>query len=471
MKALILTQSLRPFIVTLGVASVNIRYQTCAPLWIGFSDLKFMPMGENNEAKQSSVARGRWKLLRNALLDNRSPTRSSKIDVSRHSIHSFGGYRMLPSQWVTAKQGEDEDYETLLENLCNANHDFIYSLQDIPRLIQVMEALGVDTINSPIRCQCDRDTTDVSAALPSGWNIEFLSNYDVTGSSSLYRIRRDRSISSSEFGIKAYRNGHDSTSTTLFVHERRIQRNTLQDLVRHRTTGIDNTGNVCIWDAAQTLAWVMSTLQDRAEIETCDSAVILELGAGMAALSSLMMLKQWKRRGLTPKVVITDGQMESVENNVINRLLLEPELRSHVECLLLPWSLDVNMTESIQATTTLVADCTHFEEYHGELFWTMLFQTAVGGSMYLCQPKRGKSWLNFAFMVEKVNECSASPVVEVTELTFTELEQKKMESDPKTTGFRADIHHPHIFSFLKLRQETWNDQQIIMETIHSRKKE
>jgi hypothetical protein len=340
------------------------------------------------------------------------------------------------------------------------------------------------------------------------------------GSSTVYRIQLDVAATSTtdnkdrgprpapdprwtDFGIKAYRcpsecgDGDDDSCAipnvvvVTYIHERRRRRTTLQDLVRHRTTGIDNTGSVCVWDAAQTLAWYLcctrhalfleqtTTVNNANQLEQDQLPTVLELGAGMAALSSLMILKHLDERYKKKvKVVISDGQPECVENNKINCLLLESELRSRVECVLLPWSLSVSDTmPSIQATATLIADCTHFDQYHGELLWTMLYHTAVGGTIYLCQPRRGKSWSMFAALMEAVNRHAAgtvtaapSPIVLVQQVALAELDVKRdaYESQSSTNGFRSDVHHPFLYRVKKLRTETENDKQSIVAAISIR---
>jgi Lysine methyltransferase len=448
-------------------------------------------MGHHADQTKSSLARGRWKLLRNALLlDPTVPVGTAAIDDDCHtSIHSFPGYQMLQSIWVDGNEPHGTEECHSLMRIIGGKAG--YTREDLPRLNRVLQAIrwraGLE-----ISLKCDyRTMTDSSFLdLPLDWRAE---PSEDGSSTTVYCIKKldettrahdpddpyPRHPQSTDFGIKAYRCANDcDNGVVIYIHERRRQRTTLRDLVRHRATGIDNTGSVCVWDAAQTLAWYLCThLFDPMTMIGADQQqnelIVLELGAGMAALSGLMMLQQlshWHQSKM--KLFISDGQPECVENNKINCLLLEAELRSRVECVLLPWSLFVPTTmASIQATTTLIADCTHFEQYHGELLWTMLYHTAVGGTIYLCQPRRGQSWATFAALLETLNHnhvsAAAAPIVQVQQIALVELDTKRteFESQSSTNGFRSDVHHPYIFSVKKLRTETENDKKTIIESL------
>jgi hypothetical protein len=475
----------------------------------------------------TGLARGRWKLLRDALLDaaaaapagNNAPA-PANITIDGHnscSIHSFPGYQMLQSKWVDGDEPYgNEDIQALKRIMGGADYAG-HTRDDWSRLIRVLQALRWRGLDITLKCNAGTvREPPVLGDMPLGWRLSELSE---DGSSTVYRIQLDVAATSTtankdrgpppapdpqwtDFGIKAYRcpsdcgDGDDDSCAApnvvvTYIHERRRRRTTLQDLVRHRTTGIDNTGSVCVWDAAQTLAWYLcctrhgllleqtTTVNNAVQLEQNQVVTVLELGAGMAALSSLMILQHLSERHQKKvKVVISDGQPECVENNKINCLLLESELRSRVECVLLPWSLSVSTTmPPIQATATLIADCTHFDQYHGELLWTMLYHTAVGGTIYLCQPRRGKSWSMFAALMEAVNRHAAgtvtaapSPIVLVQQVALAELDVKRdaYESQSSTNGFRSDVHHPFLYRVKKLRTETENDKQSIVAAISIR---
>lgn len=440
-------------------------------------------MGHDADLQSSSRARGRWKLLRNALLDDSSAivSSSSRTDmmlINCHSIHSFKGYQMLQTEWVDENERNDIHGVQLLKKLLCDVEGYAYSREDLPRLVRVLQAIRLPREDITLKCELGT-IRDSFGDMPMGWLAEI--SQDSNNNATIWRIKRENvsPMLYTDFGIKSYRCtnvscGGGNDDNVIYIHERRRQRTTLQDLVRHRTTGIDNTGSVCVWDAAQTLAWYVGT--HIAQIISINAKEerelkILELGAGMAALSSLMILKQLHNRHkkkIQAKVFITDGQVESVENNKINLLLLHAELRNNVECLLMPWSFSVSSSTtmaSIQASITLIADCTHFEEFHGELLWTMLYHAAVGGTIYLCQPMRGQSWSNFSALMETINGRSASPIVQVTQIMNSELETKRIDFESKsaTNGYRLDVHHPYIFSVTKLRIETEDDQKSIIK--------
>jgi Lysine methyltransferase len=451
-------------------------------------------MGHHADQTKSSLARGRWKLLRNALLlDSTTVTVGTAVADDCHtSIHSFPGYQMLQSIWVDGDEPHGtEECQSLMRIMSGKAG---YTREDLPRLNRVLQAIRWRGLEISLKCDYRTMRDSTFSDLPLDWRAEPSEDGSSTTVCCIKKLDETttahdlddnlRHPQSTDFGIKAYRcaNDCDNNDVVIYIHERRRQRTTLQDLIRHRATGIDNTGSVCVWDAAQALAWYLCThlLDDQMTMvradQQPDELIVLELGAGMAALSGLMMLQQLCHRHQSKmKLFISDGQPECVENNKINCLLLEAELRSRVECVLLPWSFFVPTTmASIQATTTLIADCTHLEQYHGELLWTMLYHTAVGGTIYLCQPRRGHSWSTFAALLERLNHHNVAvaagttsvvpPMVQVQQIALAELDTKRtvFEYQSSTNGFRSDVHHPYIFSVKKLRTETENDKKIII---------
>jgi hypothetical protein len=295
-------------------------------------------------------------------------------------------------------------------------------------------------------------------------------------------------VKNNEFWLHKYYlpstdNNHNNC-TTLLIRERSLvqQTFTLADLTsHHRDHHIDNTGNVCVWDCEKTLLWAL--LQTN---KTYDK--LLELGAGMAGLVGLGLAATQRAN----HVILTDGNPKSLQSNRIQFRLWEcytqiqdpsPPRRplkgtTTWEVQLLPWVLypyeeDNNTVFQLlhqhPADLTVVSDCTHFEQYHGHLVWTLLQCTAVGGDMYMCHPNRGASLHRFLTMVQFLSQPTTTPsLLSWQELLFDRLNQKHDELSKTNTHYQPNIHRPRIFHLVKQREATEMDRTMIMD--HVKKK-
>ena len=130
----------------------------------------------------------------------------------------------------------------------------------------------------------------------------------------------------------------------------------LSDLISHRyNQGVDNTGNICVWDSEKTLSYLLCHHWEDFHINTIDSVMnssndnstagqrvrILELGTGMAGLSGValglrlastsnkLMVSMHPQSPSSTSVkhkkiidvLLTDGNPASVKNNMINQHL------------------------------------------------------------------------------------------------------------------------------------------------------
>lgn len=162
----------------------------------------------------------------------------------------------------------------------------------------------------------------------------------------------------------------------IWTREPRETRLSLDDLVSHRkNNGVDNTGNICVWDSERTLAYLLyhhfddfftQTAPDNENKSAIAASVllnyntilhpqvddnknhagihILELGTGMAGLSAVALglclaVQQQERGGKMSEdstneneikeiqkkknihVTLTDGNPSGVKNNVVNQYL------------------------------------------------------------------------------------------------------------------------------------------------------
>eukprot|EP00571_Detonula_confervacea_P007456 CAMPEP_0172314910 /NCGR_PEP_ID=MMETSP1058-20130122/23496_1 /TAXON_ID=83371 /ORGANISM="Detonula confervacea, Strain CCMP 353" /LENGTH=458 /DNA_ID=CAMNT_0013028863 /DNA_START=78 /DNA_END=1451 /DNA_ORIENTATION=+ len=248
------------------------------------------------------------------------------------------------------------------------------------------------------------------------------------------------------------------------------QKSTIQSrveaLMSHRNYGVDNTGNVRVWDAEGTLAgFLLSVVLDgddvlggdclsdlrknlrsiltdtsmkdtaRGRKATCN---LLELGAGQAGLAGLAMASASNNHNCSHDterttqmkplhVVLTDGHPKCVENNetcakmipkseVVSRVRIEAHLllwdsssKGADACCQItkvaanPQQVNNGATDKGLYQLCLASDCVHFQEFHDGLLTTIARTLAVGGIALLCQPKRGTSLLNFMTLIDAVN--------------------------------------------------------------------
>ena len=187
----------------------------------------------------------------------------------------------------------------------------------------------------------------------------------------------------------------DQLRNFLFIKERlhTTTKKTLKELTtHHHNQGVDNTGNVCVWDSEQTLAYTLREhaalgnlpwLQDCQKENETDLS-ILELGCGMAGLAGLSILQSLVDQQLQHTVIenakirlwMTDGHPQAVQNNQVHAYLWKqlhgssPDLGDPILCRVLPWSIEpptFSLPKQQQMETippcnvALVSDCTHFQ--------------------------------------------------------------------------------------------------------------
>ena len=370
----------------------------------------------------------------------------------------------------------------------------------------------------------------------------------------------------------------------------------LHELASHNHNNknqIDNTGNVCIWDAEKTLTWALhqelqqqlalrktrnsstaptdpekhpttnwlpllplspshTSEPDTTTTTTMVLGTVLELGAGMAGLAALSLGPYAHR------IVVTDGHLHCVQNNRVSVHLTRAwqatttrtmdhskgsssSWPNRVDCRPLLWTLgdpttptSEDATASTQSSSgandndsatswttnvadlTLISDCTHFEDYHGALLWTLLHCTQVeSGRIWMCQPERGQSLQRFVDLIHAVNKQSTTttttsvtngdtnnttttttthhtPLVQILgEPHFDRLEQLHQhfmgrsqqanqpgEDDTSSTFttmgdpyYRPNVHRPRILVLRKLRPLTDEDRHVILHHLQKRQRQ
>ncbi|GKY90532.1 hypothetical protein MPSEU_000026900 [Mayamaea pseudoterrestris] len=438
-------------------------------------------------------AHGRWNLLRDALLSSKQRQQAedqahhNEHANDSHSIHRFPGYSLIQAQKL-AQESRDvlvekfsvvdaSDWKIWTEQIKSALLVRLALLEETPGKEPSITVSFDFTLSNCSHHQFDESSlVSLQAALSSRLlvklGLEWITVAGTNGNRQLLRINVDRSeleVSSSH-AIMEYL--LPNTHQSILVRQksrRRASKLSLTELASHQFhDGIDNTGNVCVWDAEKTLAWVMLQEQDR----MMNVKIVTELGVGMAGLAALTCATVSSH---IEDLYLTDGHIDCVRNNQVNALLWRlnnNERNTRIHAMQLLWTMDMpDSSRPPAADWTLVSDCTHFQEYHGALLWTLVQCTKVGGIFWMCQPNRGQSWDRFCNVVEFVNDQSnvPNPLLALQEQTYATLdnlhEQFLQQPD---SHYDPNIHRPRVFCLLKLREATERDRQLVIQHIETR---
>lgn len=468
---------------------------------------------QNDAAERKAVVAGRWRLLRDALKGK---------PISRKP--AFGGYEMIAAQRLTAS---DEYYETLKEKLQSIvlmtaeEAEMSYQLLLVDALetsLLGLHAVLLDDDRHSNGLLLERNhrftiivTTQNSADLKS-LNLQAMSRdlcqrcefdtctmrwEDEKDASSIadntkpHILHISVTISNrNRFLVQRYTLG----DAFLLVRERSPEQVlSMAELTSHRRGhAIDNTGNVCVWDCEKTLLWALLQQSSTTSTTATSSSKprsrrILELGAGMAGLVALGLAAATQQAS---HVTVTDGNPGCLQSNRTHVRLMEAVARPFgctVEARLLPWALQAHEEgdvfgglQRLPAHLSVVSDCTHFEQYHGHLLWTLIQCTATKqGEIWMCHPDRGRTLERFLdmvrlFVVQQDNNDSSSscrpeqPLLSLQELTFPELDEKHQHLERNDPNYRPNVHRPRIFCISKIREATDEDRSLIIQHMATR---
>jgi len=280
-----------------------------------------------------------------------------------------------------------------------------------------------------------------------------------------------------------------STTTTLSLEELTCH---------HRNQGVDNTGNICVWDSESTLSYcllqrlALGTLFHPGVLQgtrhTDDNTLeILELGSGMAGLAGLALAQRLQCPSSTGalsqkiRVWLTDGHPQAVQNNRVHTHLMQLQHLAQqttrmnlIKCQVLKWSMedpyntDPLLPQSLSPAQpppchlAIVSDCTHFQEFHAHLFFTLAFGLQVQGYAYLCQPHRGKSLTRFLSLVNVCQNLFSTEWLQVDE-----VEEAAKEASERPY-FDANLHRPYLIRLCKLREVTNEDRSLVLAHMDAR---
>jgi hypothetical protein len=294
-----------------------------------------------------------------------------------------------------------------------------------------------------------------------------------------------------------------------------------EDLVSHRTTGVDNTGNICVWDSERTLAYLLyHHFEDIIGLPPKSSPIrsILELGTGMAGLAAISLglrIVQLEEEHPSseykcPKiqVTLTDGHVDGVKNNLVNQYLTkafanantaitsssDDEQRRHpyqkldVSAKVLLWTTDLSPATTTTTTTTtkkevvsvsadvvLVSDCIHFQNFHAALAITTLRSLRVGGTAIFCQPQRGDSLENFCTLLKvtvPTTTIGLSLLASLEWKTHPLLEEQHLRALKENNSdnvYDPNLHQPKLLLVTKLRELTEEDCQAFV--VHQKERD
>ena len=402
-----------------------------------------------DDSPTASIAQARWRLLR-AALQGVAPEKS---DASTASIHRFLGFQLL------SRRTNIDDNEVLLEKLIQQP----VQEQNLEYLLWAIHSCRYDEKGVTIMLSYEQDLSPNLRATLAAKGI-------------LCKKRFQNQLSvhlppNTEYTCVSYSLGNH----TVRVRERLSRHKvTLESLMSHELfDGVDNTGNTRVWDSETTLCFLLlqepQTITSTLNISSLwelrqenEKLRVLELGCGMAGLVCLFLAT------LKPElttVTLTDGHPQAVHNNLVN-IALNPHLKDcDISAKRLVWSIDDKNTISPTNDLILVADCTHFQEFHACLACTIADNLRIGGVAILLQPPRGNSLANFVTCLEKSNDLMQ---VKLLESNYSKTLSRLHDQHCGTPAFDSDIHYPQLLILQKLREVTHEDRVAMTRYLEER---
>jgi hypothetical protein len=412
-------------------------------------------------------ANARWSILRNALLQKAQST-SQQQQQQQHSIHRFAGYQLLSAN-ATAEQSGLEPVLKRFE--FNAETPLSQNIKNLEMAILALAAcypkgkcIDIENCFVPAT-EC---ITTIKERLQSVVHLVVVDDKSPSGCITV--LVQEKSSALTKYTCRQY--ALDQTCS-LFTREPLETRLSLKDLVSHRTTGVDNTGNICVWDSERTLAYLLyHHLPDFSALTLTNGMDrVLELGTGMAGLAAISLglrLVQQQESDNKIYITLTDGHSDGVENNLINQYLTKaycsidekhPYHSLTVSAQVLLWTTEAESTLPPQ-DVVVVSDCTHFQKFHGALAVTMLRSLRVGGIALFCQPNRGDSLQNF---IALLTTTSTSDLVSLEWIQHPRIEEANQNAlEEHKDVYDENLHYPRILIVIKLRKLTNQDREDFM---------
>ena len=267
---------------------------------------------------------------------------------------------------------------------------------------------------------------------------------------------------------------------------------TAEDIQSHLRHGVDNTGNMRVWDAETLmlhtlLHWRGDAVSAQGWAEHFRNKAVLELGGGMTALCGLGLAAVASHR--PSRVVVTDGHPSCARNIGVCVAMNEQRgcfgVRSDengedscaVSAAHLKWDrtdpsalcavLQSQCTpESIFVSTqmqtgpgagrrttalfdtAIVCDCLFFKDFHLDLIHVLTACVRPGGMVFLMQPPRAGSMQLFLDRAVQ-SGCFLEPKI-MEDYSPEVLERHIRHTEALTPGYDPDLHFPRLV-LLELR--------------------
>mmetsp|Transcript_38551 Transcript_38551/g.93249 ORF Transcript_38551/g.93249 Transcript_38551/m.93249 type:complete len:442 (+) Transcript_38551:3-1328(+) len=431
-------------------------------------------MVESNNGGQlkKDRAKARWSILRNALLQKAQSS-------NEHSIHRFAGYQLL----APIEEGKIESSSSKILEGTLKYHAFDGELsldENLDRLEFKVYALAafhpkgkcLDIANVPSLCS----STDLIGKLKERCQstVHMLVVDDKNPSEKITVLVQESSKALTKYTCRQYKLDE---ACSLFTREPLETKLSVQDLVSHRTTGVDNTGNICVWDSERTLSFLLYHHLDAFSFESriqqkAAAWRILELGTGMAGLAAIalglrLVQESENSSSIINKidVTLTDGHGEGVKNNDVNQVLTKGfcsdnsehpyhSLSMQTKCLL--WTSELESNLLPEQDVVLVSDCVHFQNFHAALATTTLRSLCVGGIALFCQPRRGDSLDNFVNLLT----CTGDDLVSLEWIQHAAIEKAHENAlSQHKDVYDENLHYPKLLAVTKLKDLTIDDCQ------------
>jgi calmodulin-lysine N-methyltransferase len=219
-----------------------------------------------------------------------------------------------------------------------------------------------------------------------------------------------------------------------------------------RESGVDNTGNVCIWPSEEALAYVAARLAQRGAVPC---ARVAELGAGMAGLAGLYLAATCG--SAVQSVWLSDGNplaAACLAQQVRLNSALWAASSTHAWASPLKWSESLSARELPVGVAPgsvdllLVSDCLFFTEYHAALLHTIdLLLEPLGVALLLC-PRRGNTLRRF---VELARATGGWTVLEEDEYD-AEVAARHARFLAKDPDYAPDLHFPVLVTLRRARR-------------------
>ncbi|VEU42809.1 unnamed protein product [Pseudo-nitzschia multistriata] len=382
------------------------------------------PSSTTDQSERKKLVKARWGILRNALMRGAQEEQQQQ----KHSIHCFPGFNLLKGipvnltsslsgsqsescqieKWLTEYRWCDAENHTLEQNIDNMEIAILALAACFPkgkcmRIIRTIDTTSGDG-DSEIendfssnwlesikqRCQPSvrvwkaSEEEEVLEQKCAAKNVVTTLLVQETSTSTKYQTLR-YNLDNTKCNTVSTIVTVESLCDILWTREPRETRLSLDDLISHRKNkGVDNTGNICIWDSERTLAYLLyhyfddffsftkvnsdddsmsivcSCHNDSGDPDSCivfqqqekdhSKVRVLELGTGMAGLSAVSLglrlaMRQRKNGDETNEsndnddesegknkkdihITLTDGNSNGVKNNAINQYLTELNSRT-----------------------------------------------------------------------------------------------------------------------------------------------